>query len=422
MFANEINMIVVAMPFPHVGGGGYRALISIREYKKRGINPFLILPWGSNFQLTAQEKLFLLREGLRVYGSAMLPRVFSFRFPLRRSLAELYTSRCLPAVKIEIDRDIASNSHCIMSMHEGVDAITTCLRIGEIFSLKRIILLQLPPFYGDLQRLKNIEEAHYLWLEAIKGFRAHALWSIVMEVRRGISRGVKRLLNDFDLILAVSKSIPMEMGREWFNKVVPLDPGVALSHEDILLINNVLRRTREKEKIVVFGGRPSSEKGLIEALIAFREIRRNCSQDLKLAITGRILDEDLRRIRAFCNKQGIKDNVLFYGFLPREERLTIVAKSMVMLYPSHVDAFSYAVLESLHLNTPVVAYDIPALRIYYSGLEGITLVKESDIEALAQKSIEIIERKDIHVEKPKFTKSWDEIMDEETKLIKSIIE
>ena len=46
-----------------------------------------------------------------------------------------------------------------------------------------------------------------------------------------------------------------------------------------------------------------------------------------------------------------------------------------MIYPSHVDAFSYTVLEALNLKTPVIAYDIPALRIYYNNLEGVTLVK-----------------------------------------------
>ena len=92
-----------------------------------------------------------------------------------------------------------------------------------------------------------------------------------------------------------------------------------------------------------------------------------------------------------------------------------------MIYPSHVDAFSYSVLEALNLNTPVVAYDIPAIRMYYDKLEGVTLVKESDVEALAQKTIETIENKYVRVETPKFAKTWDEIMDEETSLIKKFV-
>jgi len=78
-----------------------------------------------------------------------------------------------------------------------------------------------------------------------------------------------------------------------------------------------------------------------------------------------------------------------------------------MLYPSHEDTFSYAVLESLHLGTPVVGYKIPALEIYYGGLPGVVLVEEWDLEALAVKTMEILEKRVDAVEPPKI-KPWGE--------------
>jgi len=55
-----------------------------------------------------------------------------------------------------------------------------------------------------------------------------------------------------------------------------------------------------------------------------------------------------------------------------------VNESRSMLYPSHFDAFPYAVCESLHVGTPVVAYKIPALEIYYGKTEGVgSLMKET---------------------------------------------
>jgi hypothetical protein len=48
-------------------------------------------------------------------------------------------------------------------------------------------------------------------------------------------------------------------------------------------------------------------------------------------------------------------------------------------------------------------------------------VKESDIEALVQKSIEVINQKTFFsTEKPKF-KNWNEIMNEEINLIKKLL-
>ena len=72
-----------------------------------------------------------------------------------------------------------------------------------------------------------------------------------------------------------------------------------------------------------------------------------------------------------------------------------------MLYPSHEDIFSYAVLESLHLETPIVGYKIPALEIYYAGLPGVELAEEWDLEALTIKAMDILEKKVDSVEPPK---------------------
>jgi glycosyltransferase involved in cell wall biosynthesis len=72
-----------------------------------------------------------------------------------------------------------------------------------------------------------------------------------------------------------------------------------------------------------------------------------------------------------------------------------------MLYPSHEDTFSYAVLESLHLETPIVGYKIPALEIYYAGSPGVELAEERDLEALTIKAMDILEKKVDSVEPPK---------------------
>ena len=100
--SNKINMIVVITPLPYTGGG-YRALLSIKEYKKRGINPFIVLPWSLSSPFTAEEMKFLFREGLYIYGRAMLPRILQIHFPFRRSLANFLISRGFPIVKIAVN-------------------------------------------------------------------------------------------------------------------------------------------------------------------------------------------------------------------------------------------------------------------------------------------------------------------------------
>jgi hypothetical protein len=88
-----------------------------------------------------------------------------------------------------------------------------------------------------------------------------------------------------------------------------------------------------------------------------------------------------------------------------------------MLYPSHVDAFPYAVLESLYLETSVVGYRIPALEIFYGRCPGMELVEKGDIGALTVKAIDVLE-KGVDAVEPLKIKSWKVIINKEIEMIK----
>ncbi|MGC9106484.1 MAG: glycosyltransferase, partial [Thermoprotei archaeon] len=70
----------------------------------------------------------------------------------------------------------------------------------------------------------------------------------------------------------------------------------------------------------------------------------------------------------------------------------------LFIYPTHVDGFSLAVLESLALGTPVVAYGIPAIRTVYSGLSAVKIVEEFDQEGAAKKAAEILSMSEKEIE------------------------
>jgi glycosyltransferase involved in cell wall biosynthesis len=89
-----------------------------------------------------------------------------------------------------------------------------------------------------------------------------------------------------------------------------------------------------------------------------------------------------------------------------------------MLYPSHVDAFSFAVLESLLLGTPVVGYNIPALQMYYGGLSGVALEEEGDIEAMTTATLDMLENK-CDIEAPRM-RDWKDIVKEEMDIIEEL--
>jgi glycosyltransferase involved in cell wall biosynthesis len=422
------SVLVVCSPSPISGGGSLRAFRSLREYVKY-FKTFLFIPWGlwSN-RKDLQESMSYLRElgesGVKFAGFSQLPEVISkLGKVLGTRVFETLLSLMIPNItrfKIGV-----SNYDAVIALHEGWDAVYGGSVLAKFFNVPNMVLLHDPPFYGSKERFLNIMKAVFLSRILASSTTLERVLSKVESSILNISEyylnklRYEKLLRDYDVVIGVTKATAIEMGGEWLDKMIYFDPGVSLDEGDLEIIKNIRGKIKEKRDYVVFGGRPTAKKGLFEALISFKIISNHFS-GIKLFITGKIPSRTLLRTRMVCRRLGIEDKVIFTGFLSREKRFEVVAKAKLMLYPSHVDAFSYAVLESLHLGTPVIAYRIPALEIYYGGTSGVELVDEWNLESFTVKAIDILE-KGVEVIEPPKIKSWDEIMDEEVGIVQKLI-
>jgi glycosyltransferase involved in cell wall biosynthesis len=274
--------------------------------------------------------------------------------------------------------------------------------------------------------MRNIELSHILYLREIHrrktSFRAYEI--LVRKFRNLWRPHLEKLLKNFDLLVAVSRSIPLEMGVEWGNIKI-LDPCLNLDKEDLELIERVLRECgskypKHRDNLVLFSTRPDAEKGIIEALYAFSLISKK-RPELRLTITGKMSKSAREGILNLAKKLRILDKVILTGYISRDELFKIRARSKLLLYPSHEDSFSYTVLESLHLGVPVVGYDIPALRINYveRGASGISLVKEFDVVSMAEERLRMIDD-NVEVSPPNLP-SWDEIVSKEIELLRGVV-
>lgn len=411
------RLVCVSMPTPHSGGGGLRAFRSLKEYSKYFETYLFPL-----FTLRERRYIDAIKElqntGVKISGY-INPSALPYGIKLTRKILYLFPRLLRPHIG-------AANFKGVVALHERPDVILIGNLIGDYFNIPKIALLQLPPFYSSKNRVRNILRVAMRWRKLIAGDSLHEKFSNMESIMRlntyyGLtSTRLRKLLGKYDVIIAVSKSIPLEMGDEWLDRVISLDPGVSLDEDDLRTIISFRSSLGKKANYLIFGGRPDYEKGFIDALISFKAISRYHS-DLKLIVTGYPRDISIQRLRRACRKLGIEDKVLFTGFLTREKRFELVAKARLMLYPSYMDAFPYAVLESLYLGTPVVGYRIPALDIYYGKHPSVKLVSEGDIEALTIEALNTLEKPSEPVEPPRI-RSWREIMDEEVSLIKKTIE
>ena len=422
------SVLVVASPTLKGTGGNFRAFRSIEEYS-RFFDTYLFIPWGlwsdKKFLLDSSKYLLYLKNlGVRFSGYSYIPNIL---YKLRKSVGIGFFELIVPMVFPGIAKlNVAlSNYDATVVLHENWDAIYSGSVLSKLFNTPSMALLQLPPFYGSKERFRNIVKALLLW----RKLRSSSFMEEILFQMEAVSREVslnhvqkkryKSILTKYTVILGVSKAIPIEMGDEWTNRVVSLDPGVSLTDDEQKIIMYIKSRTKEKKNYLIFGGRPGAYKGLPEALLVFKQISKAYS-NLKFVVTGYVEAKTLAILKRVTRKLGIDDKVVFSGFVSREERLKLVAEAKLMIYPSHVDSFSYAVLESLCLGTPVVAYDIPAIRIYYGHSPGVELIKEWSLEEMAIKVLDLLEHKMDDVKPPKI-KSWEEIMSEEINIINKLV-
>lgn len=339
------------------------------------------------------------------------------------------TLRSLPSrLSLDIRLRKPVNDADVVVCHMGdIICMKIALEISKQMGSKSVTILQLPPFFNDSKRISGIVDSLFLF-QKLQTMAESSLKDLlnssygVMDtlflksaMRYLTPPLLGGILRRFDLVLAVSRSIPVEMG--WEDRVVAMDPGVGFDEEELNYMRSLrLKRPEKPWLYAVFPARPAPVKGLADLLIAVKIIARS-KRDFKIAISASERDRIGLSIIKIAKKLGILDNIVLTGYIPqRGDLLSFRAGARLSLYPSHMDSYSYAVAESLLLGTPVVAYDIPALRINYGNLNGVYLVKEGDIEALAQKALEILDAKNIDVEEPR-VKLFSEIAVEEKKIM-----
>ncbi|BFH72272.1 glycosyltransferase [Sulfurisphaera javensis] len=153
-------------------------------------------------------------------------------------------------------------------------------------------------------------------------------------------------------------------------------------------------RGKGKEDYVVFWSRLNQDKGIRELPDILKII--NSTKRTKLVLMGKFFDKyNEKKFWKKVKKYNL--DVEYLGFVERKKLYEIVSKAKLFIYPTHVDGFSLVVLEALALGTPVVAYDIPAIRTVYSDLSAVKIVKEFDIEGIAKESLKILGMKESEI-------------------------
>ncbi|MEM4267136.1 MAG: glycosyltransferase family 4 protein [Candidatus Nanoarchaeia archaeon] len=145
----------------------------------------------------------------------------------------------------------------------------------------------------------------------------------------------------------------------------------------------------ENKKVVLTVTRLTPEKGTEYLIKAMKQIREKF--EAKLIICGKGYDEN--RLRKMCEELGLKNDVVFAGFIEYTEMPKYYNLCDVFVLPSIKEGLGFASGEALSCGKPVVASDTGGIPDIVNEKTGI-LVKPGDYQGIAEAVIKLLhERK-----------------------------
>ncbi len=140
--------------------------------------------------------------------------------------------------------------------------------------------------------------------------------------------------------------------------------------------------TKELHPIIVFDGRLGRAKRPDHALRAFALVKR-IVDDAELWIIG---NGPMRKRLQDHSQEGVR----FFDTAEHVERIKLVERAWMLVNPSIREGFGLNVINANAVGTPAVGYDVPGLRDSILDHSTGLLVKNGDINQLANALITLI--------------------------------
>lgn len=160
---------------------------------------------------------------------------------------------------------------------------------------------------------------------------------------------------------------------------------------------------RSPEPLIGYVGRIKRYKRvdiLLKALVIVKE----SVPDVRLRIAGS--GDHLDALEALAGRLGISTRVDFMGFVTEQQKIDMLREAHVIANPSSKEGWGVTVIEANACGTPVIASNVPGLRDAVVDGETGLLVPYGDVEALAEKLVEVLRNRTLAESLKKNALEW----------------
>lgn len=347
-----MKVLFFAIPNPRESGGGRRSYEVLRRLSKYDVEPIVVvdssftsgcLNLGPTVQCIKVRHAVIYKK--RIFSS--LKSVAMFITDPNKVARELLRYGYVPDL--------------VVSHHEIPSFVLATHALASKLGLPWTAVLQLPYSAFRLQGSQSFFLRHPVQF-------ALQVWSF-------------KILSK-TTVLPVSPAIIHEMGCRL--NYISLDRGVGVDHELLASVENLGSLFDG-----VFYARLMPEKGIFDILRIWHYVVKK-KPDAKLVVIGKFVSESVKsRFYTLLKRLELEKKVTYLGFLKRKKLFAYVKSSKLLVYPSRLDSFSLVVLESLACGLPVIAYDIPAMKLNYP-IDSVVKIPEGDVELAADAVLDLL--------------------------------
>ncbi len=320
------------------GGAGISTYELARGTKKAGHEVVVITTCRKQSEAGESEY-----EGLKIFKIATT-------YPGRwRWYVSLYNPTAVRQVETLLKR-IRPDVVNVNNVHQYLSYY--CLKVAKryakvvVFTARDVMTFNFSKL--ETARYLNTLDAHTTWWDHLK--QAKKRWNPLRNFF------IKRYLGYADKLFAISKSLQRALLQNGISGVEVIYNGIDV-HEWVADPAATERfRTKynlHNKKVLLFSGRLSASKGGEKALQALALIAKEVS-DAVLLVAGSV-DEYARVMQQEAKKLGVEKQLIFTGWIEREEIKAAYATSDVVLMPSIcLDTFGRVNIEAMAAKKPVI--------------------------------------------------------------------
>ena len=180
-----------------------------------------------------------------------------------------------------------------------------------------------------------------------------------------------------------SKKTLMELLRVPEGKIRVVPNGIA---EDFKPVRDpdAIARVREKyrlpERFILYVGTIEPRKNVLRLLQAYQRLWKSDRVEEKLVIVGK-RGWLSQHVFEFLETSGVKDRVVYPGYVARQDLPVVYSASTAFIYPSLCEGFGLPPLEAMACGVPVVASNTSSLPEILGS--AAYLVDPLDVDGLA---------------------------------------